>query len=163
MNYPSRMEFSRPSRRAAALLLGLLASAAEAAPPAATPAATDPRSTWREECGSCHVPYPARFLPANAWQQVLDGLDRHYGVDASLSPAALAAVRRHLGVGAARPTPASSGAALPRITTSSWFRHEHDEIGAATFKRVRSAANCEACHTDAAQGRFDEDSARIPR
>jgi hypothetical protein len=164
MNTESRRQSSRPIPRAAALLLlGLVATTTQAAAPATAAATLDPATTWREECGSCHVPYPARFLPASAWQQLLDGLDHHFGVDASLTPAPLAAIRRHLGVGAPRATPAQAGAALPRITTSSWFRREHDEIGAAAFRRVRSAANCEACHADAARGRFDEESARIPR
>lgn len=63
--------------------------------------------------------------------------------------------------GAARAT----DAALPRITSRDWFRREHDEVPAATWQRasIRSAANCEACHTDAAQGRFSERALRIPR
>lgn len=54
---------------------------------------------------------------------------------------------------------------LPRISTSPWFRREHDEIAASTWKRpaIGSAARCEACHTDAAQGRFSERAIRIPR
>jgi len=63
--------------------------------------------------------------------------------------------------GAARATEA----ALPRITSRDWFRREHGEVSAATWQRasIRSASNCEACHTDAAQGRFSERALRIPR
>jgi len=143
-------------------LLILLATQADAAAPKAAP---DAAATWREECGSCHVPYPARLLPAGAWNSLLDGLDRHFGVDASLGQAPLAQVRGYL-VARAEPGPAlRAGATPPRITTSAWFRHEHDEVDAAVWKRaaVRSAANCGACHTGAAQGNFDENSVRIPR
>lgn len=54
---------------------------------------------------------------------------------------------------------------LPRISTTAWFSREHDEIAASTWKRpaIGSAARCEACHTDAAQGRFSERAIRIPR
>lgn len=71
--------------------------------------------------------------------------------------------------GAAGAMPASAAratdAALPRITSRDWFRREHDEVAAATWQRasIRSASNCEACHTDAAQGRFSERALRIPR
>lgn len=121
---------------------------------------------YRTECGSCHDAYPARLLGPSDWSRVLARLDGHYGVDASLDDAALRAVAQALGVTTLHPTthtvPAST---LPRITTSAWFIDEHDEVRAATFRSpgVRSAANCSACHVDADQGEFDEDSVRIPR
>ena len=131
---------------------------------AALAASSGDQETWRAECGSCHVPFPARSLAAGEWSQVLGALDRHYGVDASLGAQELAAVSRYLGV---RPGAATAGsaAALPRITTSPWFRKEHDEVPVAAWRRpsVKSAANCAACHPAAEQGRFDEDSIRIPK
>jgi len=130
------------------------------------PAAAGPNedvATLQSECGSCHVAYPAKLLPRAAWTQVLGALDRHYGVDASLDGAELAAVTRQLvpPVG----SPARTPAALPRITTSAWFRDEHDEVSEATWRRpaVKSAANCDACHRDAVRGDFDEDRVSIPR
>ena len=52
-----------------------------------------------------------------------------------------------------------------RITRSSWFVHEHDEVAPSVWKRasVRSPANCAACHVGAEQGRFDEHALRIPK
>jgi cytochrome c553 len=122
-----------------------------------------PQGPYAAECGSCHVAYPARLLPRAVWGAVLGNLDRHFGVDASLDDVALAAVSRQLaaptGVSAAVPV------ALPRITTAAWFRDEHDEVSAATWRRagVKSAANCDACHPGAARGDFDEDRVSIPR
>jgi len=95
----------------------------------------------------------------------LAGLDRHYGVDASLDEESLAAVRRAScmrrelsGAQVTRTT------ALPRITTSAWFREEHDEVGADAWRRpaVKGAANCDSCHQDAARGDFEEDNVRFP-
>jgi nitrate/TMAO reductase-like tetraheme cytochrome c subunit len=128
-------------------------------------ATADDRAVLLSECGSCHIAYPANFLPPAAWSQVLGRLDQHYGVDASLDDASAAAVSRQLRV------PRVSGAqlprtnVLPRITTSPWFRDEHDEVRADTWRRtaVKSAANCDACHRDAARGDFAEDNVRIPR
>ena len=52
-----------------------------------------------------------------------------------------------------------------RITRSAWFVREHDEVGAAVWKRpaIKSATNCAACHTRAAEGRFSEHEIRIPK
>lgn len=136
---------------------------------AATTAAAANSSTgdlYRAECGSCHDAYPARLLGASDWRRVLTQLDRHYGVDASLDDATLRAVAQALGVDESHSTAhAVSAAALPRITTRAWFVDEHDEVNAATFRspKVRSAANCSACHVDAARGEFDDDSIRMAR
>jgi hypothetical protein len=147
---------------ASAFLVALLAAQADAAP-AATP--DGGAAAWREECGSCHIPFPARMLPPSAWSTVLDGLDRHYGVDASLPPATVRAIRAYLGTHAGATPGAAPATAAPRITTSAWFRREHDEVAPGTWKRaaVKSAANCGACHEGAAQGDFDEDGVRIPK
>lgn len=123
----------------------------------------DDRAAMQSECGTCHLAYPASLLGSAAWGQVLGRLDRHYGVDASLDDASLAAVAHALG---ARPVAqATTNASLPRITASAWFRDEHDEVSAATWRgdAVKSAANCDACHPRAARGDFDEDSVSIPR
>jgi hypothetical protein len=127
---------------------------------------------WREECGACHVAYPARMLPAGDWRQLMRTLDRHFGTDASLDAARAARIEAYLMRGgstrAVEGTPGGGKPAvveLPRITTQRWFLREHDEIPASTWKdkRVGSAARCDACHVNAAQGRFDErDIRRLP-
>ncbi|NJD30524.1 MAG: cytochrome C [Gammaproteobacteria bacterium] len=122
------------------------------------------KETWRAECGSCHVAFPANALKPNDWTLILAALDRHYGVDASLDARDLAAVAAYL---QAQPGPERPGSAatLPRITTSRWFREEHGEVPQSTWQRpgVKGAANCAACHPGAESGRFDEDSIRIPK
>jgi mono/diheme cytochrome c family protein len=145
--------------RTLTVVLAIATASAQAAAPTSATA-----TTYQEECGSCHTAYPARFLEPAEWATVLGSLDRHYGTDATLDVATAGAVARHLGV--ARPSAgAPSTTALPRITRSNWFVHEHDEIPAATFKSpaVRSAANCSACHTGADRGDFDEHSIRMPQ
>jgi len=131
----------------------------------AVAATTDDRAVLQSECGSCHVAYPAKMLPAAAWGQVLGRLDRHYGVDASLDEESLAAVARQLHAPRVSGAQVTRTTALPRITTSAWFREEHDEVGADAWRRpaVKGAANCDSCHQDAARGDFEEDNVRIPR
>ena len=123
------------------------------------------RRVLQEECGSCHLVYPATLLSRGDWGRVLDRLADHYGVDATLEPAALAAAARALDVpGDASPS-RREATRPPRITTSEDFRDEHDEVPDAVWRRpaIRSAANCDACHADAVRGDFDEDKVRIPR
>ncbi len=138
-----------------------LAHAAVAAVP---PAQAAEPIAYAEECGACHMAYPARLLRPAAWAVVLATLDRHFGVDASLDATTRAAVARQLGVDPAIASAATTTAA-PRITQQGWFREEHDEISAQLFRSpaVRSAANCTACHAGAERDQFDEHSVRIPR
>lgn len=118
---------------------------------------------WKAECGSCHLAYPPQLLPAPAWRSIMAGLDRHFGTDASLDPAAAAEIgaflQNHAGSGR------RAGAQTLRITDSAWFRDEHDEVPEAAWKRpaIGSAANCAACHRGAEQGDFSERNIRIPR
>lgn len=127
-------------------------------------ATSSPAAVFAEECGVCHITYPGNLMQPADWSKVLGNLDRHYGVDASLDPHALAVVARHLKVTAPATKTGDKILALPRITTSSWFRNEHDEVSAKAWSSpaVKSPANCSACHAGAERGDFDEHSVRIP-
>ena len=132
---------------------------------AASPAAPDAAAVWREECGSCHIAYPPRLLAAASWRVVLERLDQHFGVDASLEPARVASIRSYLETHAAPSATTANGTATPRISTLPWFAREHAEIAADVWRRpsVRSRANCAACHATAEAGVFNEDGIRIPK
>lgn len=123
-----------------------------------------PTAVFAEECGSCHVAYPGNLMKPAEWTKVLGSLDRHYGVDASLDPQALADVARHLKTTVPASEAVGPTQPLPRITTSGWFRREHDEVSSRTWSspHVKSASNCSACHLGAERGNFDEQSIRIP-
>jgi cytochrome c553 len=127
-----------------------------------TGAPTDDR--WLTECGSCHVAYPPRLLPARSWSAIIGGLERHFGSDVSLDASAAAAIRAFLMTNAGRDA-SPVGTPPLRITQTRWFAHEHGKLDAAVWKgeKVGSAANCGACHRDADTGRFSEHDVRIPR
>jgi cytochrome c553 len=122
--------------------------------------------TYQAECGSCHVAYPPALLSASGWTAVLDRLDRHYGVDASLDPATARTLRDYILANSGRKSlvePVASND-LPRISTLPWFLKEHREVtGKAAPRNVKSMSDCAACHTRAAQGDFAESTLRIPR
>ena len=120
---------------------------------------------YLQECAACHLAYPPGMLPAQSWQRIMGGLDRHYGSDASLDEAS---VRQ---IGAWLQTHAGSykrvGSTAPpqdRITRSAWFERKHRELDPTIWKQaaVKSAANCMACHGGAEKGRFDDDELRFP-
>jgi nitrate/TMAO reductase-like tetraheme cytochrome c subunit len=118
-----------------------------------------------QECGSCHVPYPARMLPAESWKRVMAQLSRHFGTDASLDAAAGGAVSGWLAAHAGSSGRTVKAPPDDRITRADWFVREHDEVGSAVWKRpaVKSPANCGACHARAAQGDFNEEQIHVPR
>lgn len=118
------------------------------------------------ECGGCHMAFPAGLLPAASWKKVMDGLDKHFETDASLSPQDTKEITDYLVKYASNRW--SSPAAPLRITDAQWFKAKHfdkNEIAPAVWKResVKSPANCMACHSGADKGNFDENSIKIPK
>ena len=133
------------------------------------------QSTYKAECASCHMAYPAWLLPARSWQKIMTNLDNHFGDDASLDPATLKTLTDYLlensvensGVRRAdkmlRYLPQDT---IPiRISKLPYIRHEHDEIPNRYIEAnpgVKSLSNCAACHQGAEQGSFNEHQVRIP-
>jgi hypothetical protein len=154
------------SRKICLLVLGSLALSIGAhADEPRKPQPTNP--AWQEECGSCHIAYPPRFLPAESWRRMMLSLDDHFGSDASLDQETTAAITAFLVANARtarRDASATATSAPLRITEMAWFTHEHDEISPGKWQSVAvgSAANCGACHRNAAQGRFSEHEIKVP-
>jgi hypothetical protein len=119
---------------------------------------------WQQECSSCHIAFVPGLLPAASWRKVMAGLDKHFGVDASVTPLDTKEITAYLvKFGSTR----WSGAATPlRITETAGFKRQHNgqEIPAAAWIRpsVKSASNCQACHAGADKGDFNEDAVKIP-
>ena len=107
------------------------------------------------------------MLPASSWQRIMKGLDRHYGTDASLDAKTVAEIGQWLQANAGTYRRVNEVPPQDRITQSAWFlrKHREGEVPAQVWKRpaVGSPANCGACHTNAAQGNFNEHEVRIPR
>ena len=120
---------------------------------------------WQAECGSCHVAFPPRLLPAESWRAVMSGLDKHFGSDASLDAADAVEIGAFLEKHAGTRRRESAVKPLLRITETRWFIREHDEVPQRTWKNplVKSPANCAACHTRADSGDYRERNIRIPK
>lgn len=163
------MPLYTPSRLAWVLtlvVLLLLISRARADGGHYFPPVTDPQV--REECGSCHLAYPPSMLPAASWQRLMNGLQDHFGEDATVDPATAQKITAYLVDRAAdrggsrhgkrllRGLPAD--AAPLRISELPRWVREHREVSSSEWrsKKVRTKANCAACHVDADQGYFED-------
>jgi hypothetical protein len=117
---------------------------------------------WKKECGSCHVAYPPQFLTAGNWQQLMNGLDKHFGENALLDSQDKKDISDFLTRYAA--TGAKHSAPSLRIGDTAWFRREHHEVSAKAWSSpaIRSRANCTACHVNAERGDWSERGIRMP-
>jgi hypothetical protein len=117
---------------------------------------------YARECGSCHLAFPPSMLPARSWTALLAGLTDHFKENAEVDAATRKQLETFLVQNAGRDLP---GPAPLRITALPWWRHEHDEIPAATYQRkaILSPANCGACHPGANEGAFGEHAVKVPR
>ena len=139
-------------------LLAIPASAAKMTMPADAP------KSYEAECASCHMAYPPGLLGEKSWQNVMSGLTKHFGTDASIDEKDKIEITNWLKRNAATKQKYSELAPENRITKTSWFIREHDEIKADVWKRpsIKSPANCGACHTTAAEGIFSERGLKVP-
>jgi nitrate/TMAO reductase-like tetraheme cytochrome c subunit len=120
--------------------------------------------SYEAECASCHMAYPPGLLGQKNWQNIMSGLDKHFGTDASLDTKTQTEISNWLLKNAASKQKYAASAPDNRITKSAWFVKEHDELRADVWKRsgIKSAANCMACHKDAASGGFSERNIQVP-
>lgn len=145
------------------LLAGLLLAATVAAH--ADGVRTAPTlKLYQQECAACHMAYPPGLLPQSSWQRLMGSLDQHFGVDASLDDASVKTLSNYLMTHAGRGRK-SSEPPNDRITQSEWFVRKHRGLSSQDLAhpKVKSAANCMACHAGAEQGDFEEDRVRLPQ
>ena len=142
-------------------LLGALAHAESASVNVA------PSPKYQQECTACHMAYPPGMLPAASWRRIMATLDKHYGTDASLDDATNHDIAAWLKTHAGSYKRVNEEPPQDRITKSNWFlqKHRPGEVPDDVWKRaaIGSAANCAACHRNAAQGSFNEREIKIPK
>jgi cytochrome b len=134
------------------------------------PTSLDP--TYAEQCGACHVVFSPSLNPAAVWDAILANLQHHFGNDASLDAAQVAQIRAYLDANSAEhwdTLPANllrvrdPGDPL-RMTATPYWRHIHAGIPARVFASPAVGAKyaCDACHRDAATGRFAPQRIDVP-
>ncbi len=132
---------------------------------------------YQEECGSCHLAYQPGLLPAKSWEKLLtpEALHNHFGEVADLDKDTLkeihdyavenAADKSHYKRSRKIAVATEDGDAPLRITEVSYIKRKHHSIPEKMIKEnkdVRSLSYCDACHTKAAKGVYDNDTVSIP-
>lgn len=130
---------------------------------------------WREECGSCHLAFHPNLLPARSWQKLMAEQDRHFGTDLALEEATRTAVLEFLVNNAAEKSNREAAFKINRsvkaeetplrITETPYWVNKHREIADSLWSlaKVKSKANCAACHLDADAGTFEDAAMQLPR
>ncbi len=174
---PEHARVARPAAALACLAAFTVVSVVALAvlsrlPPLGMPAMPMDRA-WAAECGDCHQPFHPSLLPRASWAALMGDLGDHFGEDASLPEAKAAEIAAFLDTYAAeawdteaarRFAVVSPGEPL-RITATPFWVAKHADVPPEQFSAapVQTKANCAACHTDAASGRFDDQAIRLPQ
>lgn len=149
------------------IIFALLTAAALPASAATLPPIKD--SAVTKECSACHMAYQPQFLPQASWKKIMENLQDHFGEDASLPDATRKEITKYMldnaadvsrtRVGAVITRSIGKGPAPLRITDVPIWQRIHWEIPDRIWKdpRVRSKANCQACHRSAGFGYYEED------
>jgi hypothetical protein len=128
-----------------------------------------------KECGSCHFPYQAGLLPANAWNKMMTNLENHFNSDASLNEADLQTLTKYLNDNSAeknmqykrsnRIVSSLAKNQIPdSISTTPYMIKKHEDIrkDLITQNEVKGLFNCMACHKTADKGIYGERDINIP-
>ncbi|MDX8387680.1 MAG: diheme cytochrome c [Ghiorsea sp.] len=132
---------------------------------------------YRANCAECHFAYQPGLLPKRSWQALMmpKALENHFGDNAELDEPERQKILTYLTNHAADDSGYKRSRKMMRsiaenetplrITEVSYFKRKHDEIPLRYVTgnpKVKSWANCAACHTTAEKGSFDDDDVRIP-
>ena len=130
---------------------------------------------YGEECGSCHFAFQPGWLPEKSWRKMMSGLEDHFGDNAELSAEANKNILDYLVANSAdksdykrskRIVGSLKNNEIPlRISDTVYFKRKHDEIAnryVTGNPDVGSYSKCEACHTRAEEGSFNEHEVTIP-
>jgi len=139
-----------------------------------------PSPTWRpvavpaayvSECGDCHHAYHPSLRTGETWRTMMNGLENHYGEDASIDRETATVITSYLEKNHAGTFDTEAAHRVGRMETPSlrmtdtpYWKARHRDIDPSVFRlrNVGSKVNCNGCHKDAASGRFDDVKIRLP-
>jgi len=124
--------------------------------------------TVSKECGACHMAFQPQMLPKRSWKKIMDGLSDHFGEDASLDAKTSQHIKSYMVANAADGNwlggkfmrGVGDNMTPLRITeTPHWVRAHGREVPSRAWKnsKVKTKANCVACHRAANRGSYDDD------
>ena len=136
---------------------------------------TSPSSrVFKEECGVCHIAYPAKLLPKESWTKLMGSLENHFDENAEVDAKTGLIITTYLVKHSSNSSAISrfnnilkkAPKGIPlRITELPYFIRKHDEIPQSLVRdnpTVKGFSQCDKCHSGAERGYFDEGSVSIP-
>ncbi len=136
---------------------------------------TKTNALYKEECGACHMAYPAGLLPKKSWNKIMANLENHFDENAEVDTETGNSIKGYLaqyalGSKNSRKTKKMlrnfpKNKVPLRITELPYFIRKHDEIPSRMVKnnpKVGSFSQCQACHGGAESGDFNEHQVKIP-
>ena len=121
------------------------------------------------ECASCHTLYPPNILPRKSWVKLMSDLENHFGDDASLDDEDNSSILSFLLENSAETSTMEASKKILdsignkdiiAISQTSFWEKRHKEIDSSVFKnnKIKSKANCKACHTDIEKGLIEDEN-----
>jgi len=126
-------------------------------------------AVYIDECGACHLAYPPDLLPVASWRRIMEGLEDHFGEDATLDEVTADHIGAYLDAhGLERGRPSAMSRLLRnlpsppplRITQLPAFVNMHYEIPIQLQVQELETgflSPCADCHKEAASGIYDKD------
>lgn len=122
------------------------------------------------ECASCHIAYPPYLLPKKSWSVMMNNLTNHFGDDASLDEKTRLSISTFLQKQASENSTSEVALKIQKslknqnqtiiaITKTPFWKAKHKDIDSKVFlsNKVKSRANCQACHIDIEKGLLDSE------
>jgi hypothetical protein len=149
-------------------MLALVATlGAEAAQYARRDVYRNTNATYEKECGSCHFPYQAGWLPERSWRLIMANLAQHFGENAELKVSQRQLVLDYLVANSAEKARSlrsqemveviKPGETPISITKVLYVGGIHGGFLDPNFKgkpQVKTLAQCSVCHEKADRGWF---------
>lgn len=121
------------------------------------------------ECASCHTLYPPNLLPKKSWELIMSNLENHFGDDASIDEELNKNILAFLLKNSAETSSMKSSwkflnsiadKDIIAMTKTTYWEKTHKNIPKEIFdnEKVKSKANCKACHTDIEKGLIDNEN-----
>jgi cytochrome b len=131
-------------------------------------------SDFSNECGSCHITYPPFLLPKESWTLMMSDLENHFGDDASIDEETNISILKFLNENSAQTSTHQASFKILKslkgnnstiaISKTPFWEKKHDDIDKNIFAnvKIKSKANCKACHIDIENGLIENDLINMP-
>ena len=129
---------------------------------------------FSKECGSCHITYPPFLLPKSSWTLMMSDLENHFGDDASIDKETNLSILSFLNENSAETSSQKAAFKILKslkennstiaITKTPYWEKKHKKINKDVFAnvKIKSKANCKACHTDIQNGLIEKHLIKVP-